>query len=148
MPQILCLRNWQLRRTMPQILCLRNRQLKNYASNPLPKKLAGKKTILCLRNWQVRKSMPQILFKKFAVKKKYASNPLLMKSASKKNYASNPKQNKLGIKKWYRKHRSIVLQHKHSRYYQSIVHRRAARLLYHSLNRVKCTARSPGHRNS
>ena len=41
------------------------------------------------------------------------------------------------MKKWYRRLRSIVLQQKHSRYYKSLVHRRAARLLHHALHRVR-----------
>ena len=46
--------------------------------------------------------------------------------------ASNPLP-----KKWYRRHCSIVLQHRHSHYYQSIMHRIAARLLHHALHRVR-----------
>ena len=96
---------------------------KNYATNPLPKKLAAKKNYA---------SNP--LPKKLAAKKNYASNPLPKKLAAKKNYTLNPLPKKLGMKKWYRKHHSIVLQHRHS---QSIVHRRAARLLHHAFHWVR-----------
>ena len=89
------------------------------------------------RNWHLRKAMPYPLPKKMAVKKNYASNPVLVKLAAKKSYASNPVLKKLGMKIWYRRHRSIVLQQKHNRYYQSLVHRRAARLLHYALHRVR-----------
>ena len=60
------------------------------------------------------------------------ANPLPKKLAAKKNYASNPLPKEL--ENWYRRHLSMV---RHSHYYQSIVHRRAARLLHHALHQVR-----------
>ena len=95
---------------------------KGYASNPLPKKLAAK-------NKYASNPLP----KKLAAKNKYASNPLPKKLAMKKWYVRNLHQKNLAHKKRYRKHCHIIQK----KYYQSIVHRRAARLLHHALHRVR-----------
>ena len=126
--------------------------MKSYASNPLPKKLAAKKSYasnplpkkLAAKNRYASNPLP----KKLAAQKRYTLNPLPKKLAAKNKYASNPLPKKLAMQKWYvcklhqknladkkryRNH-SLMLQ---KQYYQSIVHRRAARLLHHALHRVR-----------
>ena len=102
-----------------------------YASNPEPKRAA-------MRSRYASNPEPKIA----AVIGRYASNPEPMRAAMRGRYASNPEPKKTAASKWYAKYRSAISK----RYYSSIVHKRAARLLQHARNRFKENAKNKAYR--
>ena len=103
-----------------------------YASNPEPKRAA-------MRSRYASNPEPKIA----AVRGRYASNPEPLRAAARGRYASDPKPKKTAASKRYAKYRSVISK----RYYLSIEHKRAARLvLQRARNRLRENAKNKAYR--
>ena len=106
-----------------------------YASNPEPERAAA-------RDRYVSNPEP----KRAAVRGRYASNPEPERAAARDRCASNPEPKKTAASKRYAKYRSVISKRLRTRYYSSIVHKRAARLLQHARNRFRENAKNKAYR--